>query len=263
MGVTSRNAVWVLLALWTGWTQAATVRSMSPQGEVAQVTQVAIAYAQAVVPFGEPTLPDPVTLSCVGVPPSATAHSGRWTSDRDWVFDFDEALPPGVSCSVQARSDWKPLAAAGALSGDTRFQFSTGGPVVLYPQPYDGAQIEEDQHFVFALNGAATERSVAERTWCEVDGIGERLPVRIVAGSLREQILKATGSRALKDARLEAERQAKLLVLSCPRALPADTEVRVVWGQGIAAAANPRVVTRSEQRFAFKVRPKFSEQCWY
>lgn len=260
MGVTTRNAVWVLLALWAGGAQAATIRSMSPQGEVARVEQVAIGFAQAVVPMGEPRLPDPVTLSCTGVPPSATARSGRWTSDRDWVFDFDEALPPGVSCSVQARADWKPLAAAGALSGNTRFQFSTGGPMVLYPQPYEGAQIEEDQHFVFALNGAATERSVAERTWCEVDGIGERLPVRIVAGSLREQILKATGPRALKDAKLEAERQAKLLVLSCPRALPADTEVRVVWGQGIAAAANPRVVTRSEQRFAFKVRPKFSAE---
>ena len=53
MGVTTRNAVWVLLALWAGGVHAATIRSMSPQGEVARVEQVAISFAQAVVPMGQ------------------------------------------------------------------------------------------------------------------------------------------------------------------------------------------------------------------
>ncbi len=262
MKLAIRCAAWALLALLVNPAHAASIRSMSPQGEVAHIEQVAIAFSEAVVPFGEPRLADPVTLTCVGAPPALTAHSGRWTSERDWVYDFEQALPPGVRCSVQLRADWKPLAAGvpATLSGTTAFQFSTGGPAVLDTQPYDGATIEEDQHFVLTLNGAATEHSVAANTWCEVDGIGERLPVRVVSGAVRDQILKAIGARALKDAKLEAERQAKLLVLSCPRPLPADTAVRVVWGRGIAAAANPGVLTRAERRLSFKVRAKFSAE---
>ena len=262
MKLAIRCAAASLLALVMSTAHAVSLLSMSPQGEVAAVEQVAVSFSEAVVPFGEPRLSDPVTLSCVGAPAGLTTRSGRWTSDRDWVYDFEQALPPGVRCSVQVRADWKPLGAGAAatLSGTTTFQFSTGGPAVLNTQPYDGATLEEDQHFVFALSGAATERSVADNTWCEVDGIGERLPVRIVVGALRDQILKAAGPRALKDAKLEAERQSRLLVLSCPRPLPADTAVRVVWGRGIAAAANPGVVTRAEQRFAFRVRAKFSAE---
>jgi len=136
---------------------AVSLRSMSRLGEVAP------AFSAAVVPFGEPRLADPVTLTCVGAPPDLTARSGRWTSDRDWVYDFDQALPPGVRCSVQLRADWKPLVAGApaVLSGTTAFQFGTCGPAVLDTQPCDGATFEEDQHFVFTLNGAGPKAAGA------------------------------------------------------------------------------------------------------
>ena len=163
MRLAIRWAAVSLLALVMTPAHAVSLRSMSPQGEVAHIEQVALAFSAAVVPFGEPRLADPVTLSCVGAPPALTARSGRWTSDRDWVYDFDQALPPGVRCSVQLRADWKPRVAGApaVLSGTTAFQFSTGGPAVLDPQPYDGATIEEDQHFVFTLNGAGLKAAGA------------------------------------------------------------------------------------------------------
>ncbi|MDO9315981.1 MAG: MG2 domain-containing protein [Burkholderiaceae bacterium] len=240
---------------------AATIVNVSPQGEVAQVRQLAVTFSDAVVAFGDPRLPDPMGVSCAG---ASARGTGLWTSDRHWVFNFEQPLPPGVRCVAQVRTDWKPrvagAAADAALTGTSSFSFSTGGPAVESIQPFDGATIEEDQHFLIDINGAATDSSVAAHAWCEVEGLGDRLPVRIVTGALRERIVAAAGPRALKDAKREAERQSRLIVLTCPRPLPSDTPMRLVWGRGIAAAVNPGVATRVEQRFAYRVRPAFKAE---
>ena len=185
----------VVVALCVQAAQAASIVAVTPQGEVAQVRQVTVKFSEAVVPFGDPRLADPVAISCQGAVP---AGSGRWANDRVWLYDFREALGPGVRCEASVRSDWKPAtkapvgassaAAGGALSGPTRFSFSTGGPAVLGVQPGGGATIEEDQHFLLRLSGVAVEASVVANAWCEVEGIGERLALQIVAGALREQV---------------------------------------------------------------------------
>ena len=144
----------LLLSMHAG-AHAATIASVSPQGEVAQVRQVTVKFSEAVVPFGDLRLPDPMTVSCEGAAP---AGSGRWANDRVWLYDFRDALPPGTRCTLNARSDWKPI--AGALTGTTEFAFNTGGPSVLSSQPYDGATIAEDQYFMLRLSGAAVESSV-------------------------------------------------------------------------------------------------------
>ncbi|MFM9916038.1 MAG: MG2 domain-containing protein [Rhizobacter sp.] len=251
------------LASLTGFAaDAATIVGVSPQGEVAQVRQLAVTFSEAVAAFGDPRLPDPMAVSCVGSP---TRGAGLWTSDRSWVFNFELPLPPGVRCLAQVRPDWKPRAPGSArsetaLTGATSFAFSTGGPAVESIQPDEGATIEEDQHFLLTVNGAATDRSVATHAWCEVEGLGDRLPVRIVTGALRDRIASVAGPRPLKDAKREAERQSRLVVLACPRPLPTDTPMRLVWGRGIAAAVNPDVATRVEQRFGFRVRPAFTAE---
>ena len=112
-----------LLAVAGGITQAATITGVSPQGEVAQVRQVAVRFSDAVVAFGDPRLPDPVNLSCTGAPP---AGSGRWVDDRRWVYDFREAVPPGTRCTVKLRAGWAPQAAAGPLTGRTAASLGSG-----------------------------------------------------------------------------------------------------------------------------------------
>lgn len=221
---------------------AATIASVSPQGEVAQVRQVTVKFSEAVVPFGDLRLPDPLSLSCQGAAP---AGSGRWANDRVWLYDFREPLPPGTRCTLKAKSDWKPSAGA-ALTGRTEFAFNTGGPSVVSSQPYDGATVEEDQFFMLRLSGAAVESSVTANAWCEVEGIGERIAARVIVGDARTELLKA---RHVEKAQAE-----RTLVLACERPLPNGAALRVVWGKGIAAAANPKIATSIEQRLRFTVR---------
>ena len=77
------------------------ITRLSPQGEVARVRQVVARFDESAVALGDPRAAAPLTLSCSDA--QATAGSGRWSSDREWVFEFDNDLPPGVACSVQLR----------------------------------------------------------------------------------------------------------------------------------------------------------------
>jgi uncharacterized protein YfaS (alpha-2-macroglobulin family) len=219
---------------------AATVTSVSPQGEVAQVRQVTVKFSEAVVALGDLRLPDPFNVSCEGAAPQG---SGRWSDGRVWLYDFRDPLPAGTRCTLKARPEWKPL--TGALTGTTRFSFSTGGPAVVSVSPYGGSSIEEDQHFLLQLTGPAVEATVLARAACEIEGIGERVPVRVVGGAARDEVLKARRLHKRAD---------RMLLLACQRPLPSDTPVRLVWGTGIAAQVNPKVTTRHEQRYTYRVR---------
>ncbi|HSM20865.1 MAG TPA: alpha-2-macroglobulin, partial [Rubrivivax sp.] len=192
---------------------------------------------------GDPRLPAPFTLLCNGATP---AGDGRWTSSRQWVYDLREVLAAGSTCTLQVRSAFQPL--GGALQGATTFGFSTGAPVVVAVQPYPGSRIDEDQHFLLRLNGEASAASVQRAVWCEVEGLGERLPVVLVQGAAREALLRQRWRDA--DPR-------HVMLLACQRPFPAEAGVRLVWGAGVAAAAQPQLVSRREQRFEWKVRPRF------
>ncbi|MBP6544028.1 MAG: alpha-2-macroglobulin [Piscinibacter sp.] len=240
------RALLLLSAAAAGAAQAATITSVSPRGEVAQVRQLTVRFSEAVVPFGDLRQGDPLVVACEGaVPPG----QGRWANDRVWLYEFETPLQPGTRCTLKPRAGWKPL--NGTLTGASEFNFGTGGPAVLNTQPYDGATIEEDQHFLLQLNGAATTQSVAAGAWCEVEGIGERVPLSIVAGAPRDAVLKAR--------RLEKQAD-RVLLVTCQRPLPNDVRLRLVWGRGIAALANPKVLTSVEQRFEYRVRKPFTAE---
>lgn len=180
------RALLLLSAAAAGAAQAATITSVSPRGEVAQVRQLTVRFSEAVVPFGDLRQGDPLVVACEGaVPPG----QGRWANDRVWLYEFETPLQPGTRCTLKPRAGWKPL--SGTLTGASEFSFGTGGPAVLNTQPYEGATIEEDQHFLLQLSGAATAQSVAAGAWCEVEGIGERVPLSIVTGAQRDAVLKA------------------------------------------------------------------------
>ncbi|MBI5256955.1 MAG: alpha-2-macroglobulin [Burkholderiales bacterium] len=235
-----------LTAAW-GTAQAARITGVTPQGEVAQVRQVVVRFGEAVVPLGDPNRPAPMTIQCSGPVPASTA---RWGNEREWLLDFKTALPPGVRCTLKAAAGWAPL--QGTLEGSTEFSFSTGGPAIERSSPWDGATIDEDQHFLLRLTGPATADSVAANAWCEVEGIGERIAVQIVGAPLRDEVLKAR--------RVRPADAANHLLLACTRPLPPQTKLRLVWGAGIAAAADPKVATRVPQRLNFEVRKRFTAE---
>ncbi len=198
---------------------------------------------------GGARLPDPVSLSCQGAVPSG---SGRWANDRVWLYDFSEALPPGTRCVLTLKAEWK--AASTLPSGAREYSFSTGGPAVTSVEPSEGSQITEDPTFALRLNGAAVESTVLLNAWCEVGGTAERIGVRVVAGNERVQWLKARGL----DPKKHKAAVERILLLGCKRPLPFGAAARLVWGKGIRTAADPKVITTTEQRFRYIVRPAFT-----
>ena len=223
---------------------ATRVLQVSPQGEVATVRQVLVRFDVAAVPAGDPQAAAPAELRCNGQP---VAGRGRWLDASRWAFDLDEPLAAGQRCSLELRAAWQPL--TGPLAGPTRFAFATGAPAVLSAMPWPGGTVEEDQHFVLRLNGAVDEASVERFAACEVEGLGERLPVRLLRGAERERVLQALRRGRGADA-------APTLLLACQRPLPPGARVRLVWGAGIAAAADASLRVRVPQRFQWTVRPR-------
>jgi alpha-2-macroglobulin len=241
------------LATFASALQAIQITNLTPQGEVAQVRQVVAKFGESAVNFGDPKAEAPLTLRCSDA--QVTKGTGRWINDRVWAFDFENDLPPGVSCAVQAKPGFKSPKGE-ELAGANNYKFNTGGPFVQRLRPYPGSRIDEDQFFTLRLNGAATLDSIQTNAWCAVEGLGERVAVRLLDGKERLGLLQAQG--------LEAEAKTSplsIVTLACNRRLTPDVKVQLVFGKGVttpprgAAAGVPNTV---EKRFGFQVREPFT-----
>ena len=67
--------------------------------------------------------------------------------------------------------------------------------------------------------------------------------------------LPTTGSDQERFLKLRDAPDSPLVTLACARTLPANAEVKLVWGRGIAATTG--VATSAARALAFKVRPTF------
>ncbi len=233
-------------------TTRASIRQFSPQGEVATVRQARATFSDAMVDFGDPKLAAPFDVQCASEP--ATAGSGRWVNDRTWVYDFNADLGPGTRCGFNLKSDVKTRDGA-SVAGKTSFTFSTGGPAIVRNFPAAGGEggpgIDEEQTFVLVLNGPATPASVLANAWCEVSGIGERIPVHLIEGADRIELLKRFALAGSNN-----ERAGNVTMLACARRLPSGAKLALVWGKGIASPNG--IATTLERRLAFHVRPDFT-----
>jgi hypothetical protein len=234
--------------------QAFQIASLSPQGEVARVRQVVVKFNEAAVNFGDPKAPAPLSLSCSDA--QATRGSGRWINEKEWAFEFEADLPPGVSCALQLRPGLKSQQGAD-LTGPGSYKFNTGGPFVQNIRPSTYQPIDEEQYFLLQLNGPATIASVQANVWCVAEDLGERVPVRLIDGNERTALLKSQGleKTAAKD-------PLKFVTLACNRRLTPATKVQLVFGAGVATPGGaeggaPGIANKVEKRFAFKVREPF------
>ena len=228
--------------------------SVSPQGEVARVRQIVAKFDDQAVQFGDPKAEAPFSLSCSDA--QVTKGSGRWVTDRSWAFEFENDLPPGVSCNLQVRSGFTS-AKGSELTGKTSYTFNTGGPFVQDIQPNAGQRIDEEQFFTLRLNGPAALASVQANVWCTIEGLGERVAVRLIGGKDREALLKAQGLEAYAD-----KDSLNVVTLACNRTMAASAKVQLVFGKGVstpATAAKPNGFANSvEKRFNFQVREPFA-----
>ncbi|MBS0610399.1 MAG: alpha-2-macroglobulin, partial [Proteobacteria bacterium] len=216
-----RGAMVALLVLAAGAVQALTVTSLSPQGEVARVRQVVAKFDGPAVRLGDPQAPAPFTLSCSDA--DAAKGQGRWTGAREWVYDFAQDLPPGVRCTVSAKAGFKSASGA-QLTGASSYQFNTGGPFVQSVRPGTWQEIDEEQFFVLQLNGPATPASLLEHMWCAAEGVGERVPVRLVEGAQRADLLKS-----LHLDKAAAKEPLGYATLTCGRRLTAGSQMQLVY----------------------------------
>ncbi|WP_377701335.1 alpha-2-macroglobulin [Pseudoduganella sp. UC29_71] len=248
------------------------VEAFSPEGAVKGVRQVKARFSAQMVPFGDLRLSDPFDADC-GADAGLAAGKGRWVDGRNWVYDFERDLPAGVAC----RFTLKPALADVAgkpLAGERSYSFNTGGPSVASSMPRAGAgYIDENQVFVLSLDAVAREADIAQHAYCTAEGISEKIPVRLLEGKERQQVLDARkdyiqrylhvfwaargvvwhGATAVKSKRAE---QMPVSLLQCRRSLPQDAKVTLVWG---AAIATPNGITnRHDQVLAFRTRPDFN-----
>jgi uncharacterized protein YfaS (alpha-2-macroglobulin family) len=244
------------------------VESFSPQGYARKVRQVVVRFDGPMVALGDPRLADPFEVSC-------SAHGkGRWADTRDWVFDFDTDLDAGIRCRFTLKPGLQSVNGA-RVAGRRSFHFETGGPAIVGSLPREGwAQIDEEQVFLLRLDAKARRASIEAHAYCAVDGLAERVPVRVLTGARRQRILAErrllgydylwllwkngqTSDIRARDRSME-RREALITALQCERRLPPGTRVLLHWGAGIRSLTG--IATREDQQLAFQVRPAFMAQ---
>ena len=242
MNKTLITSLWLfLLALPVFAGADARVEFFSPQGAVKDVRQVSVRFSEPVAPFGDPRIVEPFAVSC---PEKGT---GRWADSRNWVYDFERNIPAGVRCTFTLKPGIKALSGQ-VLTAEGQFAFSTGGPAIRSSQPYEGSdQISEDQAFLLTLDALPDEASVLEHVSFSVQGIQERVGVRIVKGQEEIEILKAHHIKADAVPRI---------VIAARQRFPNHTQVSLVWGQGVKTVSG--VAAEKDQVLPFKTRPPFS-----
>jgi len=230
--------------LLAGAAQAFQVERFTPQGEVARVNQVHARFSEDIVAFGAQDQPAPFEPDC------AEPGSGRWLNAREWVYQFERALPPGTDCRFRLKPDLRALAGS-AVRGATMFRFSTGGPAIVRSIPWQGTRIEEEQPFVLLLSGPAARATVRAHAWCQAQGLAERIPVAFVSEAERAALLAHLNLQSTAD---------KAVILRCAQRLPPGAKLTVVWGTGIEALRDGKptgIVTRAVQKLHYEVRPEF------
>lgn len=231
-------------AFLTAAASAASLKRVSPQGEVPDIRQFSASFDQPMVPFGSGAdAPAPLALRCEG--PGKLQGHGRWLDATSWVYDFDTELQAGVRCTATVTPGLRAQSGS-PYAGPTAYRFTTGGPRVVQMRPY-GGRIAEDQVFIARLNAVVPPASLLDNVFCEADGLGERLPIRLLDAATRRQLLSA-----LK----QPVDEARTVTFACQRPLPAKAKVRVRWEAGLSTASGLSAGKRRD--FSYRVREPFA-----
>ncbi len=230
------------------------------------IERFTIRFNQAMVPLGDPRAAAPVKVTC------AVGGEGRWVDQQTFVHEFASPLPGGTVCELNLTEKLKSLAGY-AVGGSRTFKVDAGGPTVkgLLPSRY-GGEIEEDQVFLIGTNMPATRASIAAGAYCAVEGLGEKIPVEVLAPEVPGKLIRDLDPERwevrnfLDDAGVaqklpeKAEDRAKalagLVAVKCGRPLPPGRDVALVWGASIAGAGGK--TAGADQRFDFTVRKPFT-----
>ncbi|KJR40582.1 alpha-2-macroglobulin family protein [Candidatus Magnetoovum chiemensis] len=237
------TVIFVIFLISSSYAADEYIEVFSPQGHVKTIRQVRVKFSSQMAPFGSPALNDPFDIK-----KCAVTGKGRWADVKNWVYDFDKDLPGGAECEFTLKPDVKTLK-GDVISGIKTFYFTTGGPSVLYTNPYNTAYIDEEQIFVLTLDTQADEASVIQNALCIAEDINEQIEVKIITDDLRAQILKTLS----RDYGYQKDKP-KILI-QCKRILPNNKKVDIIWGAGIKSLSG--VENTAPQNFKYTVRNQF------
>ena len=218
---------------------AAGLRQFSPQGQIDQQVRATAMFSADMVPLGQPDADPPFVIDC-----GAIKGKGRWSDARSWSYALERPLQPGERCDFRLKPGLKATNGE-VVNGEAAYAFFAPGPWPRSVTPRPGGAIEEDQAFLIDASGALKRDSIERNVWCEADGVGNRIPVRIVPDATRNEIL-ATLHRGV---------QPGTLVLTCSERLPAGAKMRLVWGKGVEAESGAR--SSRNESFSYTVRQPF------
>ena len=125
-------------------------------------------------------------------------------------------------------------------------RFFAPGPWPRSITPRPGGPVEEDQAFLIDATAAVKRESVERNVWCEADGVGNRIPARILPDKTRDEIL----------ATLNRQAEPGMIAVTCSERLPAGAKMRLVWGKGVEAVSGAKA-SRNET-FPYVVREPFN-----
>ncbi|MGO4378796.1 alpha-2-macroglobulin [Pseudoduganella sp. RAF19] len=125
---------------------------------------------------------------------------------------------------------------------------------------------------MLALDAVPDERTIEANAWCMAQGINEKIPVRLLKGKERDEILAARKSfidrqlhiyfaargvvwKASARVKNPAQEKLPLAVLQCRQTLPMDSAVSLVWGAGIATETG--IANTQDQELRMRTRPDF------
>lgn len=233
-----RSLILSAIALGTPWANAASIQQFQPQGRVAEPSRATVRFSADMVKLGDSEAGAPFTIKCTGV-----AGKGRWSDARTWSWQLSRPLQAGERC-IFALKERLTAANGEKLTGRKRFEFVGSAPRPWRIEPAAGSNIEEDQVFIINAGGPVNPLSLDEKLWCEADGVGQRIPARLVSNEIRAAVLKHSGGMSQTST-----------VVSCSENLPAGGKMQLVWGKGIEAANG--TPSDKEERFIYKVREPF------
>jgi len=217
------------------------VLQFSPTGTVKSIRQVTARFSEAMTPLGQPFAQlSPFDIDC------AEKGRARWIDTTRWAYNFEHDLPAGVRCTFRVRDGLQTLAGH-PFSSRPEFSFDTGGPSIVEAMPYQGdEQIDEQQAFVLALDAAPDLQSVIQNAGFSIEGIPERVGVKVVTGPDLDALAKH-----FKD----FIQKRPVLVLQARQSFPNGASVSLIWGKGIRTASG--IATSQDQTLTWKTRKAF------
>lgn len=235
---------------------AFTVQTFQPEGLVRGPRQARVVFSEPIVPFGDPRGLEPFKVDCT------VKGKGLWEDSRTWMYEFESELAAGEKCSFSGKAELKSEKGS-AWTGRNSFSFQTGGPAVKRSEPYEGSTLEQKPAFLLHLDGPATNASVEKNVYLLVEGLPERIPVKVLSAKTRDEIAHRTGEYGYEgedDSEAPGVAKAKpkkyMVAIDSTRLLPPGKKVELVWGKGVSSPGG--MATATDQHLAFSTEPEFS-----